>query len=70
MNVENGLFTEKIFSRIEPAKNKNSRGIHTINFCSQFAVVDGYDYAYPIIGPILKKLRTAVSKILSHQGRE
>lgn len=44
------VYKEDFCFQIRPKSYKYNLGMHTINFCNQCCVVDGYGYLYPIIG--------------------
>lgn len=57
LKYENGQFSERLLSRIEPDEAKpNSYCLHTLNTQDGLCVIDGLSYRYPLLGPALIRL--------------
>lgn len=57
LEFENGLFSERCLSRIEPDKTKpNSHCLHTYNERDGLCVIDGLSFRHPLLGPPLIRL--------------
>lgn len=54
---QNEEYKEELAFKLEPQKGRYGFGIHTINFCDGFCVVDGYGWLYPTLGPLYNKVR-------------
>ena len=49
VDLSNNGIREEISFSIQPLSKRYSEGIHTINYCQQLCVVDGYGYLFPIM---------------------
>ena len=57
LKYENGLFSERCLSRIEPDETQpNSYCLHTLNTLDGLCVIDGLSFRYPLLGPALIRL--------------
>ena len=57
LKYENGLFSERCLSRIEPDESKpNSHSLHTFNAMGDLCVIDGLSYRHPLLGPALIRM--------------
>lgn len=59
---EDGSYDEKHLFSLQPASFRYHIGLHTINFCNNVGVIDGYGYLYPFIGRVLYFIRRFVKR--------